>query len=72
MKARRVVTAGLYSHVGGTELRVYFEPESADDLLHSHVERFDVDTLEIKAAAMREALREKGWLELPNGSDDLQ
>jgi hypothetical protein len=39
MKWRRVVTAALYGHPGGTELRVYFEPESAGDLLHSLVER---------------------------------
>jgi len=68
MRARRVVTAALYSHPLGTELRVFFEPESAGDLLHSHLERFDVTALQEKAALMREALREKGWLDLPPGS----
>jgi hypothetical protein len=65
MRARRVVTAALYSHPVGTELRVYFEPEGAGDLLHSQVERFDVASLETKAEALRDVLREKGWLELP-------
>ena len=68
MQARRVVTAALFSHPAGTELRVYFEPEEAGDLLHSQVERFDVSVLEQKAAEMREALRVKGWLELPDPS----
>lgn len=72
MKGRRIVTAALYSHPAGTELRVYFEPESADDLLHSQVERFDVDALEAKAATIRAALREKGWLEIPAGPDAPQ
>jgi hypothetical protein len=31
------------------ERRVYFEPESANDLLHSQVERFDFVVLEQKA-----------------------
>ena len=61
MQARRVVTAALYSHPVGTELRVYFEPEGAGDLLQSDVERFDVGRLEEKAAEMRKALLEKGW-----------
>jgi len=70
MRALRVVTAALYSHPVGTELRVFFEPESAGDLLHSQVERFDIAALHDKADVMREALREKGWLELP-GSEPL-
>jgi hypothetical protein len=70
MQARRVVTAGLYSHSAGTELRVFFEPESADDLLHSQVERFDVTALEDKAAEMRLVLLERGWLELPEVSSE--
>lgn len=72
MQSRRVVTAGLYSHPAGTELRVFFEPESADDLLHSQVERFDVSALEGKAASMRRVLLERGWLELPEGSSEPQ
>ena len=31
--AQRSVAAGLYEHPGGTELRVYFEPEERDDVL---------------------------------------
>jgi hypothetical protein len=64
MKERRVVTAALYSHPAGTELRVYFEPESAGDLLHSQVERFDVRVLEDKATALRDVLLAKGWRDL--------
>ena len=30
---KRIVAAGLYEHTGGTELRVYFEPEDRDDVL---------------------------------------
>jgi hypothetical protein len=58
---RRIVTAALYHHPAGTELRVYLEPESADDLLHSQVERFDVGVLETRAEALRMILLEKGW-----------
>jgi hypothetical protein len=57
----RVVAAALYEHPAGTELRVYFEPEERDDLLHSQVHRFDVGPLEERANALRDLLREKGW-----------
>lgn len=70
MRARRVVTAALFPHPAGTELRVYFEPESAGDLIASQVERFDVSVLEAKAAAMRETLRAKGWIDLPPESPE--
>jgi hypothetical protein len=60
----KVAVAALYEHPAGTELRVYLEPESADDLLHSQVDRFDVGTLEDKAATLRVVLLEKGWREL--------
>jgi hypothetical protein len=72
MKARRVVTAALYSHSAGTELRVFFEPERADDLLHSQVERFDVRALEERAAQLRQVLLERGWLELREASSEPQ
>jgi hypothetical protein len=57
----RIVTAALYDHPVGTELRVYLEPESANDLLNSHVERFDIGVLETRAEALRAILLEKGW-----------
>jgi hypothetical protein len=57
----RIVTAALYGHPAGTELRVYLEPEAAGDLLHSHVERFDAGVLETRAEALRVMLLEKGW-----------
>jgi len=36
----------------GTELRVYFEPEETDDLLHSQVGRFDIGVREERATAL--------------------
>lgn len=63
---QRVVAAALYQHPGGTELRVYFEPEERDDLLQSEVNRFDAGALETKAETLRGILREKGWWELTN------
>jgi hypothetical protein len=57
----RVIAAGLYEHPGGTDLRVYFEPEERGDLLQSDVQRFDVGALEDKAEALHNILREKGW-----------
>ena len=72
MKARRVVTAALYSHPAGTELRFYFESEGAGDLLHSQVERFDVSVLEDRAARSRASLLEKGWLEVPSDPSTRQ
>ena len=61
----KVVAAALYEHPAGRELRVYFEPENADDLLHSQVERFDFAVLEEKAEELGAVLREKGWWALP-------
>jgi hypothetical protein len=60
---RRIVTAGIYSHPAGWELRVSFEGQ-ADDILHTQVHRFDRGVLEEKAEEMRAALREKGWLDV--------
>lgn len=58
---RKIVVAALYRHVAGTELRVYLEPESANDLLHSQVERLDIGVLENRATVLRQILLEKGW-----------
>lgn len=57
----RVVAAGLYTHPGGWELRVYFEPEDGNDVLETRVERFDQSVLEERAAVLAQILREKGW-----------
>ena len=57
----KVVAAGLYTHPGGTELRVYFEPEDGNDVLETRVERFDVGLLEQRAEVLANILREKGW-----------
>jgi hypothetical protein len=61
---QRVVAAALYEHPGGTELRIYFEPEERDDLLQSEVQRLDVAALEQKAEMLRTILKEKGWWEI--------
>jgi hypothetical protein len=59
----KVVTATLYPHADGVELRVYFEPEPARDILSSQV-GVDVTQLEVRAGRLRDALREQGWVEL--------
>ena len=58
---RKIVMAALYRHVAGTELRVYLGPESANDFLHSQVERLDVNVLEERATVLRYVLLENGW-----------
>jgi hypothetical protein len=58
---KRMVTAALHRHPAGTELRVYFEPESAGDLLESQVEHVDISVLVQRAAALQRILLEKGW-----------
>ena len=50
-------------HPFGIELRVYFEPLKADDLLQSEVQCFDVGVLETKAEMLRGIVRDKGWWE---------
>jgi hypothetical protein len=57
----QIVTAAIYHHIAGQELRVFLGPEDANDLLHSELARFDYTPLEEKAAALREVLIEKGW-----------
>jgi hypothetical protein len=46
----------------GRELRVYFEPESAADVLHSQGERFDFAVLEQKAEELRAILQGEGMV----------
>jgi hypothetical protein len=65
---RRVVTAALYKHPAGTELRVDLGPESAGDPLHSQVERFDIGVIEARGEALRAVLLEKGWLDAGGAS----
>ena len=62
----RVLSAALYPHVEGTELRVFFEPEHAKDVLEREIG--DVETLERRAALLRQELVDKGWVELENGA----
>jgi hypothetical protein len=56
---RRIVTAALHRPHVAAELRVYVEPESANDLPHSQVERFDVRVLKKRATVLRRILLEK-------------
>ena len=58
----RVVTAHLYPHAHGTELRVFFEPTQSNEVLARHVG--DVGELERRAATVRQALVQNGWIEL--------
>jgi len=44
---------------------VFLGDESDDSLLHIEVTRFDFTPLEEKASALREALIERDWSELP-------
>jgi hypothetical protein len=60
----RVLSAGLYPHVDGTELRVYFEPEQAQEILERQIG--DAKVLERRAAVLRHQLIEQGWVELAN------
>ena len=56
----KVVAAALYRHPAGTELVIYFEPESAEDSLKTRFSRFDVRELQERAQALKGILREKG------------
>lgn len=58
----RVLTAGLYRHPRGTELRIAFSPvRGAGDVLHTRVERHNVAALELDAEGMRYRLFDSGW-----------
>ena len=57
----KVVAAALCAHPAGTELRVYFEPETAGDVLETRLTRGDVGGLEERAGELEKVLREKGW-----------
>jgi hypothetical protein len=61
---RRVVCAAMYTHPSGYELRVFFEPQSADDILQREVE-VRRDLLAQRANELRELLRREGWWPLP-------
>ena len=50
----QIITAAIYRHPAGLELRVFLEPEEKNDLLWSELARFDHSVLEDKAAAMRD------------------
>jgi hypothetical protein len=60
-----MITAAIYKHPHGQELRVFIEPEEKNDLLWSELAQFDFTPLEQKASDLRAVLLEKGWTELP-------
>ena len=60
----QIITAAIYKHPHGQELRVFLGDEGENNLLHSELARFDFAPLEDKAASLREVLLEKGWTEL--------
>jgi len=60
----QVITAGIYKHPHGQELRIFLGDESDNNLLHSELVRCDITPLEEKAASLREVLLEKGWTEI--------
>ena len=64
----QIITAAIYKHPHGQELRVFLEPEEKNDLLWSSVERFDFTPLEQKASDLRSVLLEKGWIDWPDDS----
>jgi hypothetical protein len=65
----RVLSAGLYRHMDGTELRVFFEPEHANEILERQVGEAKV--LERRAAVLRQQLIDQGWVELENHGSGL-
>ena len=65
----RVLSAGLYPHMDGTELRVFFEPERANEILERQVGEARV--LERRAAVLRQQLIDQGWVELENDTTGL-
>jgi len=60
----RVLSAGLYPHMDGTELRVFFEPERANEILERQVG--EARLLERRASVLRQQLIDQGWVELEN------
>ena len=65
----RVLSAGLYPHMDGTELRVFFEPERASEVLERQVGEARV--LERRASVLRHQLIDQGWVELENDTTGL-
>ena len=62
----RVLSAALYPHMDGIELRVYFEPEQANEILERQVG--DEMVLARRAAVLRQQLIDQGWVELENAA----
>jgi hypothetical protein len=58
----RVVSAALYPHTDGIELRVFFEPEHKSEALSCEVG--DLPALERRAAVLRQQLLDQGWVQL--------
>ena len=66
----RVLSAALYPHIDGTELRVFFEPEQGSEILERQVG--DAGVLERRAALLRQQLIDQGWVELENAEHGIR
>jgi len=60
----QIITAAIYRHPLGQELRMFLGAEADNNLLHSEPAGFDFTALEERATALREVLLEKGWADL--------
>jgi hypothetical protein len=56
----KIIAAALYRHIAGTELVVYFEPESAEDVLETRFSRFGVREPEERVEVLRGFLGRRG------------
>jgi hypothetical protein len=68
----QIITAAIYKHPHGQELRVFLGAEEDGNLLHSELVQWEFTPPEEKAASLREGLLEKELSELPptvNGQD---
>ena len=60
-RMHNVTAAALYEHGIGAELRVYVEPNDADNVVYTCTERCNVAALEAKARELRSRLVQRGW-----------
>jgi hypothetical protein len=65
----QTITAAIYRHPLGQELRILLGVEEDSNVLHSELARFDSTPLEEKAAVMREVLIQNGWRDLASTRD---
>ena len=65
-RAARTLTAALYRHPNGVELRIALEAEEADrspnGLLFTRIERFNVEALQLESERMRAHFLDEAWV----------